>query len=195
MVVSAVLKKSFRRPDDINKEREKKILQDSLTDPLTGLNNRRSLDIFFKKELARTKREKQHLTFLMLDIDYFKQYNDTYGHQAGDNVLVNVSAVLKKSFRRPDDMVFRMGGEEFAAVFTDLDELNSIDYADKLRTSIEQLRIEHSKNQVSNFVTVSIGLYVAYDDHNIKEEEIIKKADEALYKAKHNGRNKVQLWK
>lgn len=176
---------------DLRKEKEQKLEEESITDPLTGLYNRRYMDLTFNKEIKRTKREKTHLSFLMMDIDCFKQYNDTYGHQAGDEVLKEVAHVLKKEFKRPGDFVARYGGEEFAAFFTGLDEEQSINFAEQIRVNIESLKMEHKNNKAGSYVTLSMGLAVIDDKEEPEEEEIIKRADQALYKAKESGRNRV----
>lgn len=183
-----------KRESDIQKEREKAILIASMTDPLTQVYNRRSMSMFFKREMERAKRERKHLSFLLCDLDFFKLYNDTYGHPAGDEALKKVALTLRESFRRPGDLVFRMGGEEFGVLFGDLDWDKSFEYADKVRKSVEGLRIEHSLAEPAGVVTVSMGLYIMYDDPGIEEADMIKRADDALYRAKSKGRNKVVLW-
>ncbi len=180
---------------DYRKSRENELTEASITDPLTGLFNRRYMDIVLEKELLRTKREKDHLSLILADIDFFKQYNDNYGHQAGDEVLKKVAQVMKKSFKRQGDFAARFGGEEFVAFFTGLNEARSTDYANLIKNNIENLHIEHSKSHVSNVITLSIGLTVLSGDINTDSEEIIKRADDALYKAKREGRNRVVLWR
>ncbi|MBF0540852.1 MAG: diguanylate cyclase [Nitrospirae bacterium] len=166
----------------------------SITDPLTKLYNRRYLDNVFKRELDRVKRDKKHLSFMMLDIDYFKQYNDTYGHPAGDEVLQKIAHFLTINLRRPGDFVFRIGGEEFGALFIDLDQSKSIDLVSQIISGINELNIKHETSKVIDHVTVSIGLIVVYNDLEILQDEVVCRADLALYKAKHEGRNRFVLW-
>jgi diguanylate cyclase (GGDEF)-like protein len=166
----------------------------SITDPLTKLYNRRYLDSVFKRELDRVKRDKKYLSFIMLDIDYFKQYNDTYGHPAGDEVLQKIAYYLANTLRRPGDLVFRLGGEEFGALFIDLDEPKSVDLVKLIISGINELNIKHENSKVIDHVTVSIGLIVIYNNLEIQQDEVVCNADQALYKAKHEGRNRFALW-
>jgi len=126
-----------------------------------------------------------------MDIDYFKQYNDNYGHQMGDNVLCSVSLCIKDSLKRANDYCFRLGGEEFGVIFNVERIEQSIMFANTIKQNIENLQIEHSKSEVSEYITVSMGLLCKsandIDDDNIAYKE----ADELLYKAKHAGRNQV----
>lgn len=167
----------------------------SITDPLTKLYNRRYFDDMFYKELNRAKRDQTIFCLLSLDVDYFKLYNDTYGHQEGDVVLQTISKVLIQNLKRPSDFAFRMGGEEFSAIFTMDEEEKIYEFSEYIRESIEDTKIEHIKNKVSSYVTVSIGVtYVNFsknDEVNIIKSTLYKYADELLYKAKASGRNKV----
>jgi len=175
-----------------NKKVIEKIQELSITDSMTELYNRRYFDIEFPKQLRLKKRLHQNLIFIMMDIDHFKQYNDTYGHQAGDKALIAVAKSLKGNLNRPDDMVFRLGGEEFGVVCSDMDKDKAMAFANKLRIDIENLNIEHKKNSASAFVTVSMGLKVIKPDvDGYTMSSIYKMTDEALYRAKQNGRNQV----
>lgn len=132
----------------------------------------------------------------MIDIDYFKQYNDTYGHAKGDKVLQDVVKALEKNLQRAGDYLFRMGGEEFCAIFSGLDTQKSLQVSEKLRKSVEELKIPHIRNSVSNFITVSVGLVVAnLQDDVIDELGLYSASDNALYVAKNSGRNLVYLQK
>ena len=163
----------------------------SITDPLTSVFNRRYFEEIFPKEIARAKRDRKSLTFMMLDIDFFKQYNDTYGHQKGDEALKSVAKTIKNTLKRPSDYVFRLGGEEFGMLLSGVNEKNSLMLAEKIIKSIKELKIEHKKNQACSFVTVSIGLCVVLTDKPISKEDMMAKADENLYKAKNSGRNRA----
>ncbi|MDD2888059.1 MAG: diguanylate cyclase [Aliarcobacter sp.] len=167
----------------------------SITDPLTKLYNRRYFDDMFYKEINRAKRDKTMFCLLLLDVDYFKLYNDTYGHQEGDVVLQTISKVLIQNLKRPSDFAFRMGGEEFSAIFTMTQEKDIYEFSESIRKSIENTKMEHKKNKVSAYVTVSIGVtYVDFrknNEINIVESVLYKYVDELLYKAKASGRNKV----
>jgi diguanylate cyclase (GGDEF)-like protein len=167
----------------------------SIKDPMTKLYNRRYFDHTIKRLFIQAARYEKKIAFMMLDIDFFKQYNDTYGHQAGDETIKSVAKVLELSVKRSNDYAFRLGGEEFAVLLYDIDEQNSSMIAQNIKEQIEALQIAHEKNKASDFVTISIGLMVQniqkehLDDQTI--ENLIKNADEKLYKAKQNGRNQV----
>ncbi len=128
-----------------------------------------------------------------MDIDHFKQYNDTYGHQAGDKVLENIGKTLKSSLKRGSDFAFRLGGEEFGIIFSDLNESESSIFANLVRKNIEKLQIEHKNNSASSYVTASMGLIVQKEKDILSDDEIYKLADDALYQAKESGRNRVVL--
>ncbi|MEA3353713.1 MAG: sensor domain-containing diguanylate cyclase [Campylobacterota bacterium] len=170
---------------------DKKLIEKiSITDSLTSLYNRRYFDKMFNKQINLAKRLNKTLIFGILDIDHFKQYNDTYGHQEGDETLKRVAVTIKKSLKRESDLVFRLGGEEFGILYFVEDEKDGDLIADNLRENIENLKIEHINNSASSYVTISCGLYI-YKGENENTELIYKKADDLLYKAKQNGRNKV----
>lgn len=171
---------------------KKKIEEISIKDGLTNLYNRRHFDDMFHRQINVGKRNKKLLAFMIMDIDFFKKYNDTYGHQEGDVALQKVALILQKSFNRSDDYVFRLGGEEFASIFFIETVATARHLADKFRQRVENLKIPHQHSD-TGFVTVSIGLYIKelFDDNSV--DEIYKKADKALYLAKNGGRNRVVL--
>ena len=175
------------------KKANKKLQNASYTDTLTGLNNRRYFNLVYDREVKRAKRDKKYITFMMIDIDYFKQYNDTYGHIAGDHTLQIVAKVIKSTFKRPGDFVFRLGGEEFGVLIIDTDELNSARLAKMLNLNVKAQAIEHKASKVADVVTVSIGVACCIADSSLDEEELIKKADDMLYEAKENGRNRYHI--
>lgn len=172
------------------KEVNKKLENASYTDSLTNLHNRRYFNMVFDREIKRAKRSKAQITFMMLDVDFFKQYNDTYGHIEGDNALKAVAKVLKSVLKRPSDFVFRLGGEEFGVLVTDIDEEDSAALAQRICTEIQNSEIPHSASKVSQYLTVSIGVVSCIADETLNEEDIIKQADKKLYEAKKSGRNK-----
>jgi diguanylate cyclase (GGDEF)-like protein len=165
----------------------------SYTDSLTGIHNRRYFNVVFTRELKRAKRSGHYLTFMMLDIDHFKRYNDTYGHLEGDNTLKAVTSAISEMLKRPTDFLFRLGGEEFGVLISETDPKNSEMMAEKIRRTVEELGIEHSGNDATNVVTVSIGLTTIIPSVNLSEEVIMSEADVNLYKAKENGRNQVAV--
>ena len=171
------------------KRANKKLENVSYTDTLTSLHNRRYFNFIYDKELKRAKRDKRFITFMMLDIDFFKQYNDTYGHIQGDVALKSVAKILKELLKRPSDYVFRLGGEEFGVILSDTDEINSSKVAQKICDAIENENIIHESSTVNDFITISIGMVCCVADEALDEELLITKADEMLYDAKKNGRN------
>ncbi|HIJ80040.1 MAG: diguanylate cyclase [Desulfobulbaceae bacterium] len=172
---------------------KKKIEELSITDALTGLYNRRHFNTIIGQELKRTRRDDKNLAFIMFDVDHFKQYNDTYGHQKGDEVLALIGSSLKEVLRRPSDFGFRLGGEEFGIIAEDMTPEAAVSFADKYRLLLEGRRVEHEANSAGPYVTVSMGVVVVSPAEDLDEDEIFKKADDALYKAKDGGRNRVQL--
>ena len=165
----------------------------SITDELSSLFNRRHFNSLFPQELARAEREQKSIALILIDVDYFKPYNDNYGHQQGDNVLQVVAKVLQDSLRRAGDFAFRIGGEEFCVVITVDHSEDAYNIAEKLRQAVEDLKLEHAYNQVSSYVTVSIGIKVHQGSGAQAPEMdlIYRLADDALYEAKGNGRNQV----
>ena len=178
------------REDITNKKLAEEL---SVTDELTSLFNRRQFNNLFPQEMARAEREQKAFALMIIDVDYFKPYNDNYGHQQGDNVLQQVSGVLKDRLRRASDFAFRIGGEEFAVIVTVNNGDNAVAIAEILRQSIEALGILHEHNPVSSVVTVSIGLKIHQypDEQPVDMDLIYRMADDALYQAKENGRNQV----
>jgi len=171
------------------KRANKKLENVSYTDSLTSLHNRRYFNFVYDRELKRAKRTKSYITFMMLDIDFFKQYNDTYGHIEGDFALKSVSKVLKDSLKRPSDFVFRLGGEEFGVILTDTDESNSARLAREICDAVKAREIKHEASKADEFLTISIGVVCCIADEALNEDVLISRADEMLYKAKDSGRN------
>lgn len=170
---------------------DKKALEElSVTDQLTSLHNRRYFDEVIDKEIKVSRRNKDFLTFAILDIDFFKKYNDHYGHPAGDEVLISISKVIKKILNRPNDYIFRLGGEEFGILFSNNDPDSSYGFLEKLRKSIESLEIRHDYSTVSSNITVSIGARVAEGFDIPEKNQFYIQADQSLYDAKQQ-RNKV----
>ncbi|MDU4962337.1 MAG: diguanylate cyclase [Sporomusaceae bacterium] len=161
----------------------------SLSDGLTGLANRRSLEEFLDKEWRFSLRENLPLTLLMLDVDWFKLYNDTYGHQAGDICLQRLASVLTKAVERSGDLAARYGGEEFIVVLRKTDQQGGQTLAEQIRRAIESLCIEHAASNTAPFVTISLGIATLIPRPGKTYRQLIDAADRALYQAKENGRN------
>ncbi|WP_457745988.1 diguanylate cyclase [Sulfurimonas sp.] len=168
----------------------KKLENASYTDTLTTLHNRRYFNFVYERELKRAKRNKTYITFMMLDIDYFKQYNDTYGHVEGDFALKSVAKVLKDRLKRPSDYVFRLGGEEFGILLSETDESSSAKLARDICDAVRFREIKHENSQVSEFLTISIGVVCCVADEALNDEILISRADEMLYVAKESGRDR-----
>lgn len=158
-----------------NKMFIEKIEELTITDGMSGLYNRRYFDKVFEDSLKIQQRTKQLLVFIMLDIDFFKQYNDTYGHQAGD-------------------MAFRLGGEEFGILCVGMNEADVLAFANNIRTNVENEQIEHKHSKVSSYLTISMGVIIIKAGHIENVSHVYKCADKALYEAKENGRNRVALY-
>ncbi|MCV6607994.1 MAG: diguanylate cyclase [Campylobacterales bacterium] len=171
---------------------DKKIIEEiSITDGLTNIYNRRYFNDIFPKIINSSKRRKEFLGLIIMDVDHFKQYNDTYGHQQGDQVLIAIGTSLKENLKRAEDYCFRLGGEEFGIVFKSDDKEHALAFSNKIRQSIEELKIKHSGNSASEYVTVSLGL-ICKEATEIKSmDNIYQEADEKLYMAKDSGRNQV----
>lgn len=181
--------------DELQKSKEL-AQQLAVTDELTSLYNRRHFNVIAENELKRNRREKSPITLCMLDVDHFKAFNDTYGHQAGDDVLRQLGKTLKDTLRRPTDYAFRIGGEEFGILFSGLDLDYSLKLAEKIRLNIQNLHIPHEKNSASQWVTVSIGVIEVDNCSNgISIDTIYALSDSALYEAKESGRNQVVIHK
>jgi len=183
------LQKASKKLKKLNKELENA----SYTDTLTNLHNRRYFNFIYNKELKRAKRERHFITFMMLDIDFFKQYNDTYGHIEGDHALKSVAKVLKDILNRPSDFVFRLGGEEFAVLFSGVNESQSARIAQHICDTIKGREILHENSKIDKYLTISIGLVCCIADNSLDEKLLISKADEMLYKAKEGGRNRYAI--
>lgn len=163
----------------------------SITDALTNISNRRHFEDSVRQEINRAKRAENYFSFLMLDLDYFKQYNDTYGHQEGDKVLVSVANVLQELTNRADDACFRLGGEEFGVLFVGLNPEASLHYGEKFRAAIEALKIPHEASNAGKYVTASFGLVTMKANREIDPDILYKEADKLLYEAKQRGRNRI----
>jgi len=170
---------------------QKTVLQKLATeDALTLLRNRRSFNEIFSLEFARTKRTDGQLSFLMLDIDHFKMFNDTYGHARGDEALRRVAEVLRHSMKRQGDWAFRLGGEEFGCLMSTENKTDAQDMAERILADVINLNIVHNTNQDVGVLTISIGIAQLPNAEINTEVDFYRIADEALYAAKESGRNR-----
>jgi len=181
---------------NIQLETANKNLEDlSITDSLTGVYNRRYFDSLIDEYLNLSKRGNDNISLIMMDLDDFKEINDTYGHLAGDYILKDLAEAIKSSLKRSTDYVSRYGGDEFVILLYDTDEEGTKKIANMIKHSVSKLRIRKDFTNNNVEITVSIGIYSAVPEVDTKKDEIIKKADKALYSAKENGKNQIQVYK
>lgn len=174
---------------------KKRLEQISITDGLTNIYNRRYFDNIFSKILKSRDRIIGYEFFLIFDIDYFKQYNDHYGHHMGDDALIQVARGLQNSLKDKSDYCFRLGGEEFGVLYKVDTKEKGIEYAETIRKNVLDLKIEHKYNSVSSYLTISMGLVCINSTDNKEkcEAEIYQQADQLLYDAKKSGRNQLKF--
>jgi diguanylate cyclase (GGDEF)-like protein len=163
----------------------------SRQDGLTELANRRCLDAYLADEMNRARRSKKELSFALCDLDFFKPYNDHYGHQAGDECLKQVAQALRSGCRRPADLAARYGGEEFALVLPETVLSGAALVAENVRAAVARLKISHERSGVAPHLTVSVGVACLLPGRNIPIERRVAIADQALYQAKKLGRDRV----
>jgi len=168
-----------------------KLLRLSVVDAVTGVANRRSFDQTLDRIWRSASRHQWEVALIMIDIDFFKSYNDSFGHPAGDECLRHVAKELMDALKRPDDFLARYGGEEFAVILPQTDLAGASVVADRLRGSIEKLDIGHPASPIANHVTVSQGVASILPTREAARFTLISMADEALYGAKKSGRNRV----
>lgn len=184
----------LRVKNQINLIEQKQMLEEMAgIDGLTGINNRRSFDTIYQKEWQKILRYKDPLSLIMIDVDFFKNYNDFYGHGAGDAVLKEIAKAIKNQLNRPEDMVARYGGEEFVVVLPRTEKNGAMQKAEKIRKAVESLAITHEKSDCADVVTISLG-GVTHEKEDGNPEAFLKQSDEMLYKAKSEGRNRV-IWR
>jgi diguanylate cyclase (GGDEF)-like protein len=182
---------------EVTRELEKavtKLNRLSSLDGLTCIANRRSFDEHLDSEWKRCRRNARPLSLIMADIDYFKAYNDTYGHQAGDECLKSVALALDTALNRPGDLTCRYGGEEFAVVLPETNKKGAIHIANTLSQSVGSLHILHKNSPLGGKVTVSMGVASVLPTKDLSHADLVAAADKALYKAKQEGRNRIRTF-
>jgi diguanylate cyclase (GGDEF)-like protein len=162
-------------------------------DGLTHIANRRRFDEFLQQEWLRCTRQNQPISILMLDVDHFKGYNDTYGHPAGDQVLIQIAALCEAQTGRSTDLTARYGGEEFVIVLSHTDAAGALQVAQSINKFVQSLAIPHASSATADVVTISIGVATAQPSGISNPATLIASADSALYAAKNNGRNRVEV--
>lgn len=181
---------------DITEIKNKEILYKNLAslDPLTGINNRRFFEERLVDELYRCSRANRSLSLILVDIDYFKQYNDYYGHIAGDACLISVAQCIKQTLKRKTDCVARYGGEEFICLLPYTDKVGAFKAAINIKNAIEDLKIPHEKSYISKYITVSQGINTIEPSKVPDIKLCIDRVDKAMYMAKNNGRNSIKIY-
>ncbi|MGB3533431.1 MAG: diguanylate cyclase [Microcoleaceae cyanobacterium] len=160
-------------------------------DGLTGLANRYRFDEYLQQEWKRMARESQPLSLILIDVDFFKNYNDTYGHPAGDQCLKEIAEVIRESIQRAGDLAARYGGEEFAIILSNTPLAGARRVAERVQQSLRKIQLEHKGSTVSEFVTISCGVSSFIPDYYQSPTSLIQASDQALYQAKASGRNRI----
>jgi len=187
-IISARVKERTRELNEANE----KLAHLSSTDQLTGVDNRREMDRHLHQEWQRMAREKQPLSMMMIDVDMFKAFNDNYGHQAGDKCLVKIVQALQGQLKRATDRLARYGGEEFVIILSNTGD-DAAGLAEECRQAVEAARIDHAYSAVSDRITISIGLATIVPGPSYSSDRLIAAADNAVYLAKQQGRNRVVI--
>lgn len=190
---NSVLVESLSASNRELEESNEQLLELSSTDGLTQVANRRHFDSQLQREWGRAQRSGNWLSYIMVDIDFFKPFNDHYGHLKGDDCLKEVAQALQSVLRRPGDFVGRYGGEEFAILSPDTPPEGALLLAEKVRSVIEELQIPHRGSPVAGYVSVSVGVTSAKPGADGSVNDLIHTADRALYEAKHRGRNCIEV--
>ncbi len=167
----------------------------SQLDGLTGVANRRYFDEYLEEVWKKGEREHKPLSVILFDLDYFKLFNDTYGHQCGDDCLRDVAAAVNEIVKKKGYLLARYGGEEFAIILANTNCIEASRVANEIKTVVEQLQILHESSEMYGHVTVSVGVATMIPVVTITADELINQADRALYQAKNNGRNVVKAFR
>ncbi len=194
MLMAFYYSKYIKRIENRLNNAQAKIHELSITDGLTSLHNKRFFNENVPTQISRAIRNQKIISFLILDADNFKKYNDNYGHLQGDIALQKIALTIEENFKRINDTCYRVGGEEFAIVYENIDEKEGLVMAEQLCKKIQELNIDHLYNNDFKVLTVSIGVCTVLANKNTSLSELYKKADKALYKSKENGRNRVTLY-
>jgi diguanylate cyclase (GGDEF)-like protein len=186
---TAVMEKILQELNAANEQ----LRQQAVIDSMTGVANRRGLTEFFTREWRVAKRTGQPITVLMVDVDFFKLFNDTYGHSVGDDCLKTVADILKESVNRGGDMVARFGGEEFVVVLLNTDSAGGAAVAAAIQNKLAKKAIPHVKSKVSDYITISLGVAGEIPQEDGDFQGLIERADQAMYEAKRQGRGRVVI--
>jgi diguanylate cyclase (GGDEF)-like protein len=183
----------LRQALSVVKRHNLSLLDEVHYDPLTSIYNRRFLEENMSRIIKSLSRSGGILSLMMIDVDFFKKYNDTYGHSMGDDCLKAIAEILTQCVNRGNDFVARYGGEEFVVVLPNTDENGARKVADKLLERVRERNIPHGKSDVADCITISIGATTGQVEHTQKADDYFKWADEALYLSKQGGRNRLSF--
>lgn len=167
----------------------RKLQKLSMLDGLTGIANRRHFDASLEEALESAIAKESPVSLILIDIDYFKRYNDNYGHQGGDDCLIRVAKTLSHECKNADDLAARYGGEEFVILLPDTNAEQACTVAERIRRAVQDMCIEHKASDVAKCVTLSLGVSTSLPGEKLKAQQLIERADKALYRAKESGRN------
>jgi diguanylate cyclase (GGDEF)-like protein/PAS domain S-box-containing protein len=183
----------YKKATILLEEKNKQLKELSITDSLTKLNNRRFFEKIFEDKLNRLSRYNYRFALAIIDIDFFKTYNDKFGHVTGDEILIKVSKIIRETFNRKTDYTFRLGGEEFAVIYKTENKKDTLNLAEKLRKNIENAKIKTVNTSVSDYLTVSIGVadIITQNLDISTTRKAYNKVDQLLYEAKEKGRNQT----
>lgn len=185
-----VVRARVRNNVELKRARDR-LLALSVTDGLTGLFNRRAFDVALERERKRLTRMHSPIALLMIDVDFFKPFNDVYGHVAGDDCLREISGAIAGAMQRPGDFAARYGGEEFVCILPESTVDGAVVIGERIQTTIRTRGIPHTGSSVASFVTVSIGIVSAMCVQGLNDEALLRSADACLYNAKAEGRNRI----
>ncbi|MBF0120354.1 MAG: diguanylate cyclase [Desulfobacterales bacterium] len=171
----------------------KNLQEIAIIDPLTNIANRRKFDEYLNQQWKIAQREEKNLSLIMCDIDYFKIYNDTYGHQKGDECLREVAQAINNTINRAYDLAARYGGEEFAVILPNTDIEGALHIGELMLSNVQKLKIPHENSKTERFVTLSLGAATMIPNLSLKPEMLIEASDNRLYKAKQQGRNRIVI--
>ena len=192
-VIDAMVETINQRTEELQNANQQLMLM-SMQDGLTGIANRRAFDLNLHKEYRRAMRSQEPLSVILLDVDFFKCFNDTYGHLKGDHCLMAVASCLQQQIHRPADMVARYGGEEFVIVLPNTAAEGALMLAERTRAAVQHLNISHSGSTISPWVSISLGVVTTVPAVEAGMEGLaamLNQADQAMYLAKQQGRNRV----
>ncbi|TFB14643.1 diguanylate cyclase [Filobacillus milosensis] len=194
--IGLLFKQIQKNSQEILDQQREIIIQSHMAnmDGLTLIPNRRNFDQVLSEEYMKVSHETS-LSLIMIDIDQFKQYNDTYGHIKGDECLIKVAQVIQSSLNRPTDYFARYGGEEFVVILPATDEQGALKVAENIRQNVERLMIPHETSHIKPYVTISLGVETMHPQSGYEAKQLLDRADQALYQAKSQGRNQVMVYK